>query len=264
MEEKIYGTILTALGLELITQAVTEGKKVSIAYLAVGDGGGAYYLPTGDMGALKNEVWRGAVKSIKVNGESPNMIDVEAVIPANVGGWTIREMCLFTDAGEMLAICNTPDTEKVIITAGAAGEILVVMHIKVENTSAMSFAIDTSVVTATVKDLEDHNESESAHENLQLLIKQAIAANMTLSYDPDAESLSLRYVGGSIAPGTGEAYVLPVATASTLGGVKIGGGVDVETDGTISVNATEVIEDAAATEDDAAEVLAEIFGDAGT
>lgn len=55
------------------------------------------------------------------------------------------------------------DTEKVIITSGAAGEIELTMHIEISNTGAISFVIDPNVVTATKKDLADHNTSQTAH-----------------------------------------------------------------------------------------------------
>lgn len=102
---------------------------------------------------------------MEVNEKSPNMIDVVAVVPSDVGGWTIREMGVFDDAEEpnMIAVCNTPDTEKVIITSGAAGEIELTMHIEISNTGAISFVIDPNVVTATKKDLADHNTSQTAH-----------------------------------------------------------------------------------------------------
>ena len=45
-------------------------------------------------------------------------------------------------------------------------------------------------------------------------------------------------IGGS--GGGGSSYTLPTATASRLGGVKIGDNVDVTEDGTISVNLTEI------------------------
>ena len=46
--------------------------------------------------------------------------------------------------------------------------------------------------------------------------------------------------------GGGSAYILPAATAKRLGGVKIGDGIDVTTDGTISTDVTAVAEAAAA------------------
>ena len=163
--ENKYGSIVTDVGVQLITEAVMEGQKVNITTLAVGDGGGSYYKPNSTMTALKGEKWRGKVNRVEVNEKSPNMIDVVAVVPSDVGGWTIREMGVFDDAEEpnMIAVCNTPDTEKVIITSGAAGEIELTMHIEISNTGAISFVIDPNVVTATKKDLADHNTSQTAH-----------------------------------------------------------------------------------------------------
>lgn len=79
--ERTYGTIVTDVGTSLITQAAMEGVKVNITQLAVGDGGGAYYQPFPAMTELKNERWRGAINRVEVNEQSPNMIDVTAVVP---------------------------------------------------------------------------------------------------------------------------------------------------------------------------------------
>lgn len=163
MEDKTYGTLVTDCGIQLIAAAVMEGKKINITDLAVGDGGGAYYQPTPNMTGLKNECWSGPIKSVSVNKNSPNMIDITAIIPSTVGGFTIREMAVKDDVKNTIAICNTPDTEKVIISSGAAGEIELTMHIEISNADAISFIIDPNVVTATKKDIEDHDASKTAH-----------------------------------------------------------------------------------------------------
>ena len=146
-----------------IAAAVMEGKKINITDLAVGDGGGSYYKPNSTMTALKGEKWRGKVNRVEINEKYPNMIDVVAVIPSDVGGWTIREMGVLDEAETLIAVCNTPDTEKVIISSGAAGEIELTMHIEISNADAISFIIDPNVVTATKKDIEDHDASKTAH-----------------------------------------------------------------------------------------------------
>lgn len=163
MEDKTYGTLVTDCGIQLIAAAVMEGKKINITDLAVGDGGGAYYQPTPNMTGLKNECWSGPIKSVSVNKDSPNMIDITAIIPSTVGGFTIREMAVKDDVKNTIAICNTPDTEKVIISSGAAGEIELTMHIEISNADAISFIIDPNVVAATKKDIADHDASKTAH-----------------------------------------------------------------------------------------------------
>lgn len=52
--------------------------------------------------------------------------------------------------------------------------------------------------------------------------------------------------GGTGDGGGGAAYILPAATERRLGGVKIGDGIDVTTDGTISTDVTAIAEAAAA------------------
>ena len=60
--------------------------------------------------------------------------------------------------------------------------------------------------------------------------------------------------------GGGDAYVLPTATAERLGGVKIGENVSVEGDGTISVRADELLNDAVASAEDINKTLDNVFG----
>ena len=162
MEDKTYGTLVTDCGIQLIAAAVMEGKKINITDLAVGDGGGSYYKPNSTMTALKGEKWRGKVNRVEINEKSPNMIDVVAVIPSDVGGWTIREMGVWTKQ-KPLSRFAIPPTRKSHHSSGAAGEIELTMHIEISNADAISFIIDPNVVTATKKDIADHDASKTAH-----------------------------------------------------------------------------------------------------
>ena len=58
-------------------------------------------------------------------------------------------------------------------------------------------------------------------------------------------------------------YVLPTATATRLGGVRIGDGVNVEANGRIFVDAPGILVDAVASEDDTTEMLNEVFNGTG-
>ena len=118
-----YYSILTDAGVAAVANAAALGRKVDIQQFAVGDGGGAYYQPTSDTTALKNEVWRGSVSSIEL--ESSNIITATGVITSDVGGFTIRELGLFDSSGQLIAISNVPDTEKVVIADGTASEMVI-------------------------------------------------------------------------------------------------------------------------------------------
>lgn len=63
----------------------------------------------------------------------------------------------------------------------------------------------------------------------------------------------------AVGSGGGGTYVLPVATRTKLGGVKIGNGIDVAEDGTISYSGSGVSDDAIASSGDTAEMLDEVF-----
>ena len=106
-----YGTIITTQGAAIIADCILNGKKLPIVEAAAGDGGGEATTPTPGQTALVNERWRGEIAGKSLSPTTPNMIDVKVVIEDSVGGFTIREMGLYSDTGVLIAVCNTPATE---------------------------------------------------------------------------------------------------------------------------------------------------------
>ena len=109
MSETFY-TILTTVGQAKIANAQVTGQKVNLTEIAVGDGGGSYYNPDQTQTSLKNEIWRGNIGSVQIDEENPNWIVIEGVVPATVGGFFVREVGIFDDAGDMVAIGKFPET----------------------------------------------------------------------------------------------------------------------------------------------------------
>jgi len=166
MADKNYFTLVTDAGNAAIINAVASGTRVNITTFGVGDGGGAYNTPTPGMTALAGQKWSGAVNGYAIDPDSSNIIIITAVVPASVGGFTMREMGVFTDDGTLFAVGNMPDTEKVTLASGAEGEVEITMRIIVANTNDVTFVIDPNVVTATKKDIADHNADPDAHAEL--------------------------------------------------------------------------------------------------
>ena len=166
-----YGTIITRQGKGRIAACILSGQLVDITQIAVGDGGGAYYQPDEAQTALKNECWRGQIASARLNPNTPNMIDVKAVVGADVGGFTIREASLITSDGVTLAICNLPDTEKSAFTDGVSGKLDLLLHILVEDASVLRFTVDPALDTVTREELSAalsaHDADEAAHPALR-------------------------------------------------------------------------------------------------
>ena len=153
--DKKYSAVITDTGNALMTQAVAEGKKVKITQFAVGDGNGVYYIPGTAMMTLKNEKWRGSIDSCEISPEASNIIIVRAICPATVGGFTIREMAVFDENGNMIAICNCPAMPKVTVVDGAVNEMQLMMEIALLNGDSVELLIDPNIVTATKKDIQE-------------------------------------------------------------------------------------------------------------
>lgn len=175
MPEKSYGTIITTAGAAIIAECILNGGKLNIKEAAAGDGGGAYYEPTIDQGGLVNEKWRGDIAGAEVSTSTPNMIDVKIVIDDDVGGFTIREMGLFDEDGTLIAICNTPDTEKVALEGGISGKLTMVMHIIVADASVVTFTITPSLDTVSRAEMEaaiaEHNTTDTSHSDLRAALR---------------------------------------------------------------------------------------------
>lgn len=149
-----YFTIVTDLGTRLMLEAIGNEEKVNITEFAVGDGEGIFYVPDKSMAKLKHELWRGKVVDKKISEESENLLIVEAVMPSDVGGFTIREMGLFDDNGNLIAICNTPDTQKAKVSDGVVHELHLIMEIAISNSDSIELVVDNAVLLATKADIE--------------------------------------------------------------------------------------------------------------
>lgn len=149
-----YYSVVTDIGNSIMAAALVAGEKLSIAEIAVGDGGGAYYQPGPDMTALKNELWRGPINSCEISSSSDNILIVKGIIPGEVGGFTIREMAIFAEDGEMIAVANTPSTPKVNIVDGIINEMSLAIEIALINGSVINLLVDPHIVTATKADIE--------------------------------------------------------------------------------------------------------------
>ena len=177
-QEKRYGTKITTLGAARINACILAGTKLKITQAAAGDGGGGYYVPTVDQTELVAELWRGPIVSAVQNPAVPNMLDVKIVIDDSVGNFVCREMGLFSEDGELIAICNTPDTEKVAISTGVDGRLTMVMHIVVADASVLEFTIIPALDVVSREDLEraisEHNTDPAAHEDIRQAITDAV------------------------------------------------------------------------------------------
>lgn len=153
-----YYTILTNVGKAKIANAQVLGEKVVMTHLAIGDGNGMHYNPTENQTALRNEVWRGHIGSIDTDLENPNWIVLEATIPSNAGGFNVREVGVFDDEDNLIAIGKYPETYKPILTEGSAKDLYVRMIIEVTNAASVQLKIDPTIAMPSRKWVEEEIE----------------------------------------------------------------------------------------------------------
>jgi len=161
LAEQFY-TILTSVGKAKIANATVLGQKVELTELALGDGGGSYYNPTEDQTELRNEVWRGAIGSVDIDGENPNWIIIQTVVPSQHGGFMIREAGVFDNEGDLIAVGKYPETYKPVAADGSIKDLIVRMILEVSNTSSVVLKVDPAVILASRQQV---NEAEARAKN---------------------------------------------------------------------------------------------------
>lgn len=177
-----FFTILTSVGRNKLANATATGTPLVMTQMAVGDGdNGAYYNPTEAQPALKHEVWRGTINHLYVDPNNANWIVAELVIPDDVGGWYLREVGLFDDAGAMIAVGKFPESYKPTLAAGSNKQLYVRMILEVSNTSSVTLQVDPSVVLATRQYCDDKVASEIGKLDGKQSVRVATTAAIALS-----------------------------------------------------------------------------------
>lgn len=145
-----YYTLLTNAGIAYETACKAAGVPIKLAQISVGDGNGAVYNPDATAKALKREVWRGPLNALFQDEKNPSWLLAEVTIPAEVGGWYVREAGLWTDTGILYAIVKYPESFKpVLATSGTGKEFYIRSIFETSNASQVALTIDDTVVKAT-------------------------------------------------------------------------------------------------------------------
>ncbi|MBQ9452489.1 MAG: phage tail protein [Desulfovibrio sp.] len=92
-----YRVMLTHAGSRLEAQAHAAGATVRLTHIALGDGNGQVPQPDQDETALVHEVYRRAIDSRRQDADDPNICWLNMVIPANDGGFWIRELGVYAE-----------------------------------------------------------------------------------------------------------------------------------------------------------------------
>ena len=118
-----FTNILTKIGQQKKAQAEANNIGLNITTFKIGDGNGAYYTPNENQTALVNMKYTGTFTAgtqsqIIVSSANSNEVLYKCFIPADVGGFTVRELGLFDSDGNLILICKLPAQDKFSLSSG--------------------------------------------------------------------------------------------------------------------------------------------------
>lgn len=144
-----YKAIITTAGAAKIAAASAGGTQLKIVRMAVGDGNGTLPTPNPAQTKLVNEKYRAALNGLTIDKALKNHILAEMIIPANIGGWWLREMGLYDEAGTLIAVSNMAESYKPKLEEGSGRTQTLRMILIVSSTEAVQVIAGGDTVLAT-------------------------------------------------------------------------------------------------------------------
>lgn len=149
---KKYESMLTTVGKAKLMAAQAKGEHVQLTIFAVGSG---IQATVETQKALQKEEWRGTITNIAVDSKDKNVLDVETVIPANEGGFHIREFGVFDEVGDLIIVGNTPESYKPLLDAGAASSMRIISKTIISNAANVTLLMDENALYVTYEHLKE-------------------------------------------------------------------------------------------------------------
>ncbi|HAY5295002.1 TPA: phage tail protein, partial [Shigella flexneri] len=170
-----FKTIITDTGAKKLAQATApDGKPVRLTHMAVGDGGGTLPTPDSKQTRLVHEVWRHTVNRVTLDATHQNHIIAELVIPPETGGFWIREIGVFDEHGDLIAVGNTAESYKPTVAEGSGRAQTFRTILTVSSTATVALTVDNTMVMATVNYVDDklkEHEQSRRHPDASLTAK---------------------------------------------------------------------------------------------
>ncbi|EIP8353314.1 tail fiber protein [Salmonella enterica] len=234
MDNEFY-TLLTDRGMAKIASALADKKQIHLQKMAVGDGGGQYYEPTASQTNLRHEVWRGEMNTLTVAPNNPNWLIAELVLPEDVGGWYVREVGVFDDEGELIAIGKFPESYKPLLPGGCGKQVCIRLIMEVSNTTAVTLTVDPSIVLATRDYVDirlDEHEHSTNHPDATLTQKGFTQLSNATDSDDETKAATPKAVKAAMAEARNQTHTwnqitgVPDGTLTQKGIVQLSSATD--------------------------------------
>lgn len=147
-----YFSILTTAGLNKLIKATADGTQIVLTQMGVSD---SEEPITQDLTALANERHKFSINTITQSESDANVLICEGVISADVGGFYIRRVGIYTDDGVLFAVGVVPDSYKPLLSEGSSKDITIKFYLQVDNTANITLKVDNNIVLATRSHVAD-------------------------------------------------------------------------------------------------------------
>lgn len=145
-----YKTIHTTYGLGAIAEAEAAGTPIVLTHMVWGDGGGSPVDVDPGAAQLVHEVYRATINRVyQEPNDPPGMFTAEGIIPAEVGGFVLREVGVVDSHAGLYAYGNLPEVYKPVLDEGASADAVVRLKFAVENADVITLQVDPNVAVAS-------------------------------------------------------------------------------------------------------------------
>ncbi|EGO5210326.1 phage tail protein [Escherichia coli] len=219
-----FKTIITDTGAKKLAQAAApDGNPVRLTHMAVGDGGGTLPTPDSKQTRLVHEVWRHTVNRVILDATHQNRIIAELVIPPETGGFWIREIGVFDEHGDLIAVGNTAESYKPTVAEGSGRAQTFRTILTVSSTATVALTVDNTMVMATVDYVDDklkEHEQSRRHPDASLTAKGFVQLSSATNSDSETLAATPKAVKAAYDLANGK-YTAQDATTARKGIVQL-------------------------------------------
>ncbi|EFL0200369.1 phage tail protein [Escherichia coli] len=219
-----FKTIITDTGAKKLAQAAApDGNPVRLTHMAVGDGGGTLPTPDSKQTRLVHEVWRHTVNRVILDATHQNRIIAELVIPPETGGFWIREIGVFDEHGDLIAVGNTAESYKPTVAEGSGRTQTFRTILTVSSTATVALTVDNTMVMATVDYVNDklkEHEQSRHHPDASLTAKGFVQLSSATNSDSETLAATPKAVKAAYDMANGK-YTAQDATTAQKGIVQL-------------------------------------------
>lgn len=180
-----YYSILTSTGLAKITAAAANKTAIKLSKMSVSDDNSQLNQ---ELVVLANEKHTFSINSVIQDEKDENLLIAQGVISAEVGGFYIRKIGIYTDDDALFAVASVPESYKPLLSEGSQKDITIKVYLQIDNSQNVTLKVDNNVVLAT----RNHVASEIKKLDTKFLPLNGKAADSTLLDGRPANEYALK------------------------------------------------------------------------